>query len=114
MLKSIINEFRQANGQGPADMRHWQEDQYCLFHCKYMAYIQGRVHSPWHLRPGKSEAVANGWYFRDCYDALRAVIFDTFGNSIEHRNLLLFSSSLACAHHTEENRLIYVTIRGWC
>lgn len=113
MLKSIINEFRCQNGRPPADMRYWQEDQYCLWHCKYMAHIQGRVHAPRYLRPGKSEAVTNGWYFRDCYDALRIAVFDTFGNSMDHRNMILFSDNLACAYHTEENRLIYVTIRGW-
>lgn len=112
MLKNIINEFRQQNGRHPIEMGNWDEDQNCLFHCKYMAEIQDCQHSPEHFRPGKSEAVAVRGFFKDRYEALHAIVFEQFANSMGHRDILLFSENLACAFCAEGN-LIFVTVRGW-
>ncbi len=112
MLKRIINEFRQQNGRHPIAMDNFDEDQNCLWHCKYMAEIQDCLHAPDYLRQGKSEAVAVRSFFRDHYEALRAIAFDQFANSMEHRDVILFNDNIACAFHIESG-CIFVTIRGW-
>jgi hypothetical protein len=112
MLKNILNDFRRQNGQHPLDMNHYQEDEHCLWHCKHMADIQDCRHAPGHLLLGKSEAVAVRGFFRDHYEALRAVVFEQFANSMGHRDIILFNDNLACSFHVEHN-CIFVTIRGW-
>ena len=111
MLKNIINEFRQQNGRHPLDMNHHQENDHCLWHCKHMAYA-GCVHAPGHLLHEKLEAVAFRSFFRDHREALNAIVFEDFANSIKHRNIILFNDNLACAFHVEHN-CTFVTIRGW-
>ena len=112
MLKGIINEFRQQNGRHPLAVDNWQENEYCLWHCKFMAEVQDCRHAPEHLLHGKSEAVAMRWLFHDHYGALRAIVFEQFADSIDHRNILLFSENLACAFYVEQN-CMFVTLRGW-
>lgn len=112
MLKNLINEFRKQNGQPLASMDWSMEDEHCLWHCKYMANSQNCFHAPDHLLYGKSEAVALRSFFRDPLEVLGSIIFDQFGTSLGHRNILLFSQHLACAFHVEHN-LIFVTVRGW-
>ena len=114
MLKSIINEFRQQNGLPTVAMGNFDEDHNCLWHCKHMAEVQDCRHAPGHLRQGKAEAVAVRSFFRDHYDALRAIVFDQFAGSIGHRDILLFSENLACAFHVDHNyNCVFVTVRGW-
>ena len=113
MLKNIINQFREQNGQHPVEMGNWDDDQYCLWHCKYMANA-GCVHAPGHLLHGKAEAVAFRSFFRDPQDALRAIVFEDFAGCMGHRNILLFSNNLACAFHVDhEHNCLFVTVRGW-
>jgi hypothetical protein len=111
MLQSIINEFRAQNGRHPVGMDNWQENEHCLWHCKHMANA-GCVHAPGHLLHGKSEAVAYRSFFRDPREALNAIVFEDFTNSMEHRDIILFNDNLACAFHVEHN-CVFVTIRGW-
>jgi len=112
MIKNIINDFRRQNGRHPLDMNHHQEDEHCLWHCKYMAEIQDCQHAPDGLLHGKSEAVAMRWFFRDPHEALRAIVFEDFAGSMKHRDVILFNDNLACAFHIERN-CILVTVRGW-
>lgn len=116
MLKSIINDFRRENGRHPLDMNHYQEDEHCLWHCKYMANT-GCVHAAGYLLHGKSESVAYRSFFRNFQDALRdalrAIVFEDFANSMEHRDVMLFNDNLACAFHVDRHNLVFVCIRGW-
>ena len=114
MLKNIINEFRQRNGQHSVSIGDELENEHCLYHCKYMASVQNCFHAPEHLLYGKSEAVGYCYFFRDPLEALGVIIFDQFSNSMGHRNILLFSRHLACAFHVDhESKLVFVTVRGW-
>ena len=111
MLKNIINEFRQANGQPALVINNGQENDHCLWHSKYMANT-GCVHAPSYFLHDKAEAVAFRGFYRDYQEALRAIIFEDFAWSNKHRIILLFSDNLAAAFHVERN-CVFVTIRGW-
>ena len=112
MLKDIINEFRKQNGRHPLVLDNQQENDYCLWHCKHMALTQVCQHTPNHLLHGKAEVVAYRSFYRDYYDALQAIIFQDFAESIGHRDILLFHDHFAGAFHVENN-IVWVTIRGW-
>mgnify|MGYP007112145263 CR=1 FL=1 len=112
MIREIINEFRRANGRHPVSMDNWQENQYCLWQCLHMARNQDLCHAPEHLRPGKSEACAVRSFFHNPHETLRAIVFEQFGNSPGHRDIILFNDNLACAFHVDQYQ-VYVTIRGW-
>ncbi len=112
MLKDIINDWRKTQGRHPISLDNQQENDNCLFHCKYMALIQECIHAPHHLRQGKSEAVGKASFYRDAREALSAIIFEEFANSMCHRDIMLFNDNLAGAFHAEHN-IVWVTIRGW-
>lgn len=112
MMEEIINEFRAHHGRHPLRMDNWEENQNCLFHCLHMARTQDLCHAPEYLRPGKSEAVAVRGFFRNPQDTLRAIVFEQFGNSPGHRDILLFNANLACAFYIEQYQ-VYVCVRGW-
>jgi hypothetical protein len=112
MIKEIINEFRRQNGRHPLRMDDHKENQNCLWHCLHMAKTQNWCHAPEYLRPGKSEACAVKSFFHDSYETLRAIIFEQFADSPEHRDIILFNDNLACAFHIEQYQ-VYVVVRGW-
>ena len=112
MLRQPINEFRQSNGRPGLPIDNIQENEYCLWHCKYMASVCC-CHTPAEMLYGKAEAVGYRGFFRDYREALRAIIFEDFATSNQgHRELILFSHNLAAAFHEERN-CVFVTIRGW-
>lgn len=113
MIKEIINEFRKSNGRHPLAMDNWQENEYCLWHCKYMAEIDDCIHTPHYFRQGKAEAVARASFYRDVREALEDIIFKDFAESMCHRNVILFNDNLAGAFHVTEHNLIYACLRGW-
>lgn len=112
MLKEIINEYRQQNGRHPVSLDNQQENDHCLWHCKYMSATRARQHAPGHLLCGKAEAIGYRSFYRDYYDALRAIIFQDFAESMGHRDILLFHNHFAGAFHVENNG-VYVCVRGW-
>jgi hypothetical protein len=112
MIKQLIAEFRKQNGRHPAKFDHYEEDQNCLWHCLHMARTQDLCHAPEYLRPGKSEACAARSFFRDTRETLRAIVFEQFANSPEHREILLFNDNLACAFYQHQHQL-FVTVRAW-
>jgi len=114
MLKSMINEFRKQNGRHSLDMNHFQEDEHCLQHCKYMADVHGCSHTSDFLLNGKSEALSYRSFFKDYREVLGSIIFEEFSGSMVHRNILLFSDNIACAFHVRHDiNVVFVTVRGW-
>lgn len=112
MLKSFINEFRNSCGKPSVSFDDYQENQYCLWHCLYMANIQNCCHTPDFFLCGKSEAVAVMPFFYHNYeDVLHKVVFEGFANSPEHKKVLL-SDNLACGFY-DYSYNVFVTIRGW-
>lgn len=116
MIKELIDEFRKQNGRHPAIFNHYKEDQYCLWHCLYMVRIKECCHAPEYLRQREgyilSEACATRPFFRNPHETLRAIVFEQFANSPEHREILLFNDNLTCAFYLHEY-YIFVTVRGW-
>ena len=117
MIKDLIQEFRQQNGKLPARIDHYEEDQNCLWHCHHMANIQEVCHSPELPRQRNgyilSEACAGRSFAHNPNETLRAIIFEQFTNSPEHKEIILMDS-LACAYYMDfAHHFIYVTIRGW-
>jgi hypothetical protein len=112
MIKQIINDFRRDNGSPWANMTHYSEDNHCLLHCLHMTRVKNVCHAPEHLRPGKSEACAVRGFFHDPHETLRAIIYDQFGNSPGHRDILINSENLACAWIIDQYQ-VFVTVRGW-
>jgi hypothetical protein len=123
MIKQIINEFRKQNGRPPVSFDDYIENQYCFWHCHYMARIQECCHAPENLRNGKAEAVGGRGIFHDPYDTLRAIVFGApdetgkitggFANSPEHREIILMDNLAGAFHMDFMNHFVFVTIRGW-
>ena len=103
----VINKFRELNGKYHAN---FEDDKHnCLMHCLHMCRINRYEHTPFDLL-GKwdSEAVgvieySNWWKDR--------IIFDWFGKSETHRNVLLNYNILTCCDFINNGK-VWVVIRG--
>jgi len=109
-LYSAVNQFRAANNVGPAKFDDLVSH-YCHLHCIAMTKCGGIYHAEPYLLDGWSEAV--GWCaFQDNVTSIKHILVDgVFGNSSQHRNLILSAPVLACAIHIN-NWQVYATIRG--
>lgn len=111
MFNQAINEFRKENGKNEP---HWlDEEKYnCLQHCWAMIKVNKLYHAEEYLLNGLNEGVGvisyNGEYI---LDIARRIIFDMFGKSEEHANILLNSNNLA-VNYCINNYQLWVTFRG--
>lgn len=111
MLMDIINEYRTKNGKEP--MWNWDGlvSDYCTGHSIAMANRNEIYHAEPCFLNGWGEAVAMSYCLPTWNDTMRHLIFKVFGESQEHKNIILNSETLAYGFITSNNK-IFITIRG--
>jgi len=111
MISDIINEFRRKNGVGPFYNWNPVENSHCEMHCWAMARSQDAYHTFDCFLCGKHEAVGFKSWDNNFENTVAKLIFERFGNSQDHKNVLL-KRNLSYGAITF-NWCVYVTIRGW-
>lgn len=110
-MNGILNKFREIHGR--QRVYNWDNvvSHFCYEHCCAMADRGDLFHAPDVFLNGWGEAVAFCSIGDSIFDAKNHIVYRTFSESESHRNLILNSSTLACAWVVRDGRL-YVTVRG--
>ena len=111
MITNTINDFRIKNGKAP--FYHWNpvENNHCEAHCWAMQRVGGLYHTSNIFLHDKAEAIAVCQWDEDLSTTISKIIWNIFGNSPGHKNVLLMDNlSYGIAIF---NYQVYMTIRGW-
>ena len=107
----IINNFRSYHGKRPVWGWNNVISDYCFQHCLEMAKRGDIYHAePCYLN-GWAEAVGVMSYNGDWHEAKRRMIFDNFGMSGHHRDILLNRDNMAFGI-VVNNYKMYVCVRA--
>jgi hypothetical protein len=108
-MKDVINKFRQHNNQRPANFEGGIDEYNCLLHCFHMATNERCIHTPNYLM-GKWEAEIVGVIEYSDYWKDR-LVFDLWGNSVQHKEVLLSSNSFTYKYFIN-NYNVWAVVRG--
>jgi len=112
MVIEAINDFRSENGKGR--IVHWneRENELCVLHSLYMANNNVFEHTPFYYLLHRGEAIAVCDYMFNFRDTIRHMIFNIFGDSPKHCELLMNSERLSYGVIVDKGK-VYLTIRSY-
>jgi len=110
-LQEAILDFRKENGV--KEKFNWdnQLSQNCLLHNLAMSKQRNIFHAIPEYLQGNAEVVCMGSWIDSERDTVRSLIFTCIAQSEEHKNILLFSSTLGGSYFVSDG-IIFITIRG--
>lgn len=112
MVIEAINDFRSENNKGRVFSWNQKENDYCQSHSLYMANTGRFEHTPFYYLLHRGEAIAVCDFMFSFRDTIRHMIFNVFGESSRHRDLILNSDRLSYGVIVEKGK-VYLTIRNY-
>ena len=112
MVKEAINDFRSENGKGRIFSWNERENEFCVLHSLYMANTGIFEHTPFCFRLHRAEILAVENFMFNFRDTIRHMIWNIFGESEQHRNILLNSERLSYGVIVDKGK-VYLTIRSY-
>lgn len=112
MIIEAINDFRTENGKGRIFSWNERENEFCVLHSLYMANNKISDHAPFYFLLHRSEILAVSDFMYNFRDTIRYMIFNLFGESQKHKEILLNSDRLSYGVIVDKGQ-VYLTIRSY-
>lgn len=112
MVIEAINDFRQENGKGRIFSWDERENEFCVLHSLYMAKTEIFEHTPFCFLLHRAECVGVCNFMFNFRDTIRYIIFNLFGKSEKHKEVLLNSERLSYGVIVDKGK-VYLTIRSY-
>jgi uncharacterized protein YkwD len=112
MVIEAINDFRSENGKGRIFSWNERENEFCVLHSLYMANNKISDHTPFCFLLHRAEILSVCDFMFNFRDTIRYMIFNLFGESPEHKEILLNSERLSYGVIVDNGK-VYLTIRSY-